>query len=195
MNTLVVNFVGGQGSGKSTMMANVFSWLKWNNVDCEMCTEFAKELVWENRKDTFKDELYIFAKQNHRLERCNGKVAVILTDRPLVMSIPYIDEYGESYSKEWKYNYKALVKQTASRYNNLYVMLNRVKPFNSNGRNETEEKAREFDYKFNKLLDELEVGYTIFDGHESSVNMIGSLIMQNITHNKNTNSELCDESN
>ena len=58
-NTLVVNLIGGQGSGKSTMMANLFSWLKWRNVDCEMCSEFAKELVWEERKQTFKDELYM----------------------------------------------------------------------------------------------------------------------------------------
>ena len=48
-NTIVVNFIGGQGSGKSSMMADLFAWLKWNMIDCEMCTEYAKDLVWENR--------------------------------------------------------------------------------------------------------------------------------------------------
>lgn len=28
------------------MMADIFAKLKWNNIDCEMCSEFAKELVY-----------------------------------------------------------------------------------------------------------------------------------------------------
>lgn len=179
-NTLVVNFVGGQGSGKSTMMANLFSWLKWHNIDAEMCTEFAKELVWENRKDTFKDELYIFAKQNHRLERCNGKVEVILTDRPLILSVPYIDEYGDNYEENWKQAYKDLVDETIQRYNNMYIYLNRVKPFNSNGRNETEERAREFDQHFRNILGNWCIQYDEFDGHENSVEGIGNLIISKL---------------
>ena len=49
------------------MAANIFAELKWMGIDCELVSEFAKELVWEKRNETFKDELYIFAKQNHRL--------------------------------------------------------------------------------------------------------------------------------
>ena len=136
-NTLVVNLIGGQGSGKSTMMANLFAQLKWNNVDCEMCSEFAKELVWENRHETFKDELYIFAKQNHRLFRCNGKVDVIITDRPLIMSIVYNRQYGNHKDYIWNTAYESIVYETFKKYRNLNIFLNRVKPFNPNGRNET----------------------------------------------------------
>ena len=71
-NTLIVNLFGGAGIGKSTLMARIFSELKVQGYDCEMVTEFAKDLVWEKRTETFKDELYIFAKQNHRLFRVNG---------------------------------------------------------------------------------------------------------------------------
>ena len=35
-------------SGKSTMAANVFSKLKMFGVNCELVTEFAKDLVWDN---------------------------------------------------------------------------------------------------------------------------------------------------
>ena len=77
-NTLVVNLIGGPGAGKSTTMAGVFSKLKSLGVDAEMVSEFAKELVWENRKDTMKDETYIFAKQAHRIFRVNGQVDVIV---------------------------------------------------------------------------------------------------------------------
>lgn len=92
-NTLVVNLIAAPSSGKSTLMADIFAKLKWMNIDCELVTEFAKDLVWEERTETFKDELYIFAKQNHRLFRVNGKVDVIITDRPLILTILYNNKY------------------------------------------------------------------------------------------------------
>ena len=88
-NTLVVNLLGGPGVGKSTLTAAIFAKLKDAGVDCEMASEFAKELVWEQRNETFKDELYIFAKQAHRLFRLNGKVDVVITDRPLILTCFY----------------------------------------------------------------------------------------------------------
>ena len=65
--TIVINLFGAPGAGKSTLMAELFASLKNAGVDCEMSPEFAKELVWEKRTRTFDDELYILAKQNHRL--------------------------------------------------------------------------------------------------------------------------------
>ena len=53
-NTLIVNLFGSQGSGKSTMMAGIFSKLKFLGYDCEMCPEFAKELVWEKQNGNFQ---------------------------------------------------------------------------------------------------------------------------------------------
>ncbi len=46
-DTLVVNLLGGPGSGKSTTAADVFARLKWQDINCELVTEFAKDLVWE----------------------------------------------------------------------------------------------------------------------------------------------------
>jgi len=178
--TLVVNLIGGQGTGKSTMMADLFAWLKWHNVDCEMCTEFAKELIWDQRQETFKDELYIFAKQNHRLFRCNGKVDVIITDRPLIMSVAYNRFYGNLENENWNKAYENLVIETSNQYNNLNIFLNRVKPFNPNGRNESEEIAKAFDMSFKNSLDELKINYMIYDGCEESVELIGNEILNTL---------------
>ena len=179
-NTLVVNLIGGQGAGKSTMMASLFAWLKGRGVDAEMCTEFAKELVWENRQETFKDELYIFAKQNHRLFRCDGKVDVIVTDRPLIMSVGYNRFYGDKENVLWNSAYETMVEQTFHQYRNLNIYLNRVKPFNENGRNETEEIAKDFDRCFKNLLDELDIGYYTYNGCEDSTDIIGELILKTL---------------
>ena len=57
--TLVVNLFGGPGTGKSTMMAGIFAKLKSLGYEC---LEFAKELVWENRLETFSDEAILIRK-------------------------------------------------------------------------------------------------------------------------------------
>ena len=64
-------------------------------------------------------------------------------------------------------------------------MLNRVKPFNPNGRNETEEQAKEFDKMFKEYLDMIDMPYIRLDGTESTVPIIGNLILNKINHERN----------
>lgn len=178
-NTIVVNLFGGQGTGKSTIMAGIFSKLKFMGYDCEMCPEFAKELVWENRMETFGDELYLFAKQSHRLFRLNGKVDVVITDRPLYMSIPYYRYYkGENET------YEKLVKETFDSYDNFNIFLIRKKPFNQNGRNETEEQSMEFDKMFKRYLDQDGYEYVTIDGVEESIEKICDMIVKLVDDQK-----------
>ena len=58
-NTLVINLFGGPGCGKSTTMARIFADLKIQGYNAEMVSEFAKDLVYEQRQETMKDELYL----------------------------------------------------------------------------------------------------------------------------------------
>lgn len=180
MRTVVVNIVGGQGAGKTNTMLSLAGWLKWREVETEISPEFAKECIWENRSETFKDEVYITAKQNHRLDRLIDKVRVVVTDRPLIMSIPYMDKYG-SYSDSFKDNYYNMVRELNNCYENIYVYLNRVRPYNPNGRNETEEQAKAFDREFRDLLEREEITYTEFDGCEESVPLIGQMVLDYIS--------------
>lgn len=178
-NTIVVNLIGGQGAGKSTMMAGLFSWLKWHGVDCEMCTEFAKDLVWEGRHETFADQIYIFGKQNHKLFRCNGKVDVIITDVALPMYIAYNNYYG-SRNESFNSAYNSLVMAEFNNYYNLNIYINRKKPYNPNGRNETEEQAKEFDKLFLKVLEDNNINYYTYDGLEKSIPEIGKVIVERL---------------
>lgn len=177
-NTIVVNLYGGQGTGKSTTMAGVFYYLKNHGVDCEMTPEFAKELVWEGRKETFQDELYLFAKQNHRLQRVNGKVDVVITDHPLLIGAVYNEYYKPIKDSDWNNTFSDLIWFTYNQYNNVDFMLERVKPYNPNGRNETEEEARSFDTKFKEYLNGYGVSYTTVPADEHAAEVIGETILK-----------------
>ena len=57
MKTTVINLIGSPGTGKSTIAAELFARMKWLGFDVELVSEYAKELVWEQRHETFKNEL------------------------------------------------------------------------------------------------------------------------------------------
>ena len=161
--TIIVNLLGGPGLGKSTTSALVFAKLKQAGIDCELVPEFAKDLVWEARHETFNDQIYLFGKQQHRISRLNGKVDVIITDSPLILNI----YYGS--------NNKPLINLVISevnKYNNRNYFLTRVKEYNPNGRNQTESEAREIDIELRSLLKKYKIKYKDIIGDKDAADEI-----------------------
>lgn len=154
MKTLVINLIGAPGTGKSTIASELFAKMKWGGYDVELVSEYAKELVWEERTETIKNEVYLFGKQHHRIFRLIGKVKYIITDRPLILSNLYNDVYGDK-SPE----FKNLVLHEVNKMDNFNILLERVKPYVSKGRNQTEEESGEFAKKIKLMLDSDNVGY------------------------------------
>ena len=143
-NALVINLFGGPGCGKSTTMARLFADLKTRGYNVEMVSEFAKDLVYEQRQETMKDELYIFAKQHHRLFRVCDKVDIIVTDRPLLLT----NIYAELYLPDdiFKEDLIRLVRTTFDNFNNLNIMLNRDGiEYKTEGRLQDLEQSKEID--------------------------------------------------
>jgi hypothetical protein len=171
-NTLVVNFFGGPGISKTTMMANCFANLKWDFIDCEISTEYAKDKVWEGSSHVLENQFYISAKQHHRLYNLNGKVKVILTDSPLLLGI----YYGKNEPKE----FKDMLLTYFNQFNNLNVLLTREKKYNPNGRLQTEEQSRQIDNEIIKILKTNSISYVTFPGKQESVIDIVKLIESKI---------------
>ena len=94
ISTIVVEFYGGPSSGKSEAMARLFSLLKQRHISGEMAPEYAKKWAYEGRQIDGLDEFYIFGKQVGAEAALLGKVAVVVTDRPVLMSSVYTDLYG-----------------------------------------------------------------------------------------------------
>ena len=169
MKTKVINIVGGPGAGKSTIASGVFNLLKMNRKEAELVNEYPKSLVWEERKRTFDDSLYLFAKQAHIQYSINGKVTYMVTDRPLIMSNMYHNFWmAQDWPNEWNEAFYKLVKQTWDLYDNQVYLINRVIAYESNGRNENEEEARVQDKLTKKWLDDYGIDYIIIDGDDNA---------------------------
>lgn len=173
MNTIVINLIGPPGTGKSTIASELFAKMKWKGYDVELVSEFAKELVWEERTETIKNEVYLFAKQHHRIFRLLGKVKYIITDRPLILSNLYNSVYGDN-SPE----FSNLVLHEVNKMKNLNILLERTKPYVEKGRNQTEEESQEFGLKIEKMLHENKVDYVVLKAVEGvSTQILDELIM------------------
>ena len=94
--TLIVNFFAGPGAGKTTCAWEVAAELKKRNIVTEYVPEYAKELVWDERLDlldgSFNNQMLLFQEQKRRLDRLVGKVDVVVTDSPLLLSVSYVQE-------------------------------------------------------------------------------------------------------
>lgn len=142
---LVVNFFGGPGSRKSTTRAKLFANLKVRGINCEEAPEYAKDIVWEERFNILNQQIYILAKQDHRLRRLDGKVDVAITDSPLVLS----SIYGKNESPE----FHAVVRQLFDSYRNFNVYLQRGEtPYNPAGRTQSLIEAKALDLEIADFL-------------------------------------------
>ncbi|MCK9155061.1 MAG: ATP-binding protein [Paludibacteraceae bacterium] len=160
MKTLVVNLYAGPGAGKSTMRAGIFERMKNRGYSCEEATEYAKDKTWENNSVVLQNQIYVFGKQHFRISRLLGKVDVVITDSPLLLSL----WYGKDLGKE----FKDLVISEYHKMWNLDIFVKRTKPYNPKGRGQTEEEANEIDKWLERTLPSLGVKCKEFEGDQKS---------------------------
>src|ERR1019366_3530915 len=89
--TLVINLFGSPGSGKSTLAADLFSEMKKHDYQVEMVREWVKLWAWEGRSMSYADQVIVFGNQVHEETSLYGKVDMIITDSPLILSGFYED--------------------------------------------------------------------------------------------------------
>lgn len=166
--TLVVNLFAGPGAGKSTGAAYIFSKLKMDGYDCEYVSEFAKDKVWENNGEVFKSQFYITGKQVFKIKRCCGKVDIIITDSPIAI--------GAQYLKDNEVMLGHAILEEFGKYNNLNLFINRVKKYNPNGRNQTEDEAKEIDERMKWWLQLHDIPFELIDGNEEGYKTAVELI-------------------
>lgn len=168
---LVVNLFGAPGAGKSTGAAYIFAKLKMAGYNAEYVPEFAKDKAWEENDAVFQNQLYIFGKQSFRISRLRDKVDVVVTDGPILNSAFYNnnDALGAAFS--------GVVRREFCRYDNFNIFVNRVKPYNPNGRFQTEAESDDMSGKIRDFLTlEMDIPYYVIDGNEQGYDSMLALI-------------------
>lgn len=165
--TYVINLYGSPGTGKSTTAAYLFALMKNAKMSVELVTEFAKDLTWESRHKTLTNQIYIFGKQHNRMHRLQGKVDFIITDCPLVLS----DYYSRKY-QDGSELFSALIQEEVNKYHNINIFLNRVKDYDPNGRNQTEEESDAMSIEIKDLLTKLGMKFYVYDADPNLPHML-----------------------
>lgn len=181
---LVVNLVGGPGSGKSTTAAGVFHKLKILGYNCEYVSEAAKDFTWEERHVAISVQPYVFGKQLIRMERVVSKVDVVITDCPLVLC----SYYGQ-FLHPGKYPdtfYDCVHEIATNNFNNMYYFVERVKKYNPSGRNQTEDEANSVSADLKFLMDHVwGIPFQNIPGNEAAVDHIVKDIVNVLSVPKN----------
>lgn len=159
----VINLFAGPCGGKSTLASAIYVELKKAGYNVELCSEYAKNLVYENRMDVLaKEQLYIFANQNHMLQRLeNNNLDYAICDSPIILSIIYNQSKNIS-----KSTFNNLVMQVFNSYNNMNFFIERGDyKYSLEGRIHTLEQAIEIDRKIKSLLDKKKITYYAVDNN------------------------------
>ena len=135
---MIINLYGGPGTGKSTTAAHLFALMKHKGMSCELVTEFAKDLTWEDRQTCLSNQVYVLGEQHRRLERVKNKVDYVITDSPLLLSCVYA-------TGPLAREICSLSKRMHYLNHTFDVFLERVKPYDPVGRNQSEKQAKEID--------------------------------------------------
>lgn len=160
----VINLFGGPGAGKSTTAAGLFFRMKNFGLNVELVTEYAKDLTWEDRQKLLgDDQLYVFAKQQRRLNRLKGKVDYVVTDSPLLLGLAYCKTTDPNHLPN-------LIKEVFDQYDNYNFFINRGnKPYQPIGRNQTSQEAQLLDKHILSTLDQEGVEFVEVDFEHADI--------------------------
>lgn len=171
--TTVINLFGGPGSGKSTIAAGLFYELKKRGYEVEMVREWVKQWAWEGKEMTYKDQMVVFGHQVLEETALYGKVDIIITDSPLILSSFYEGiNYKSHYLVPAAKKIMELAEKDKVNYWNL--LIKRSWPYQSKGRFQTEAQADDLEKKMEQFLKSHSLTYE----HVTSVDDILLEIMQ-----------------
>ena len=167
----VINFFGGPGMGKSTASAGLFYLMKRHNLNCEYVTEYAKELVWEERFNILEgDQLYILARQHRHIDRLRGKVDYVVTDSPLLLSAIYADHNrhrsGLFATAQGLALFRSLVLELTAKFDNrnFFLLTERFR-YRKEGRIQDERQSMALDESIFDFLVSRRIAFSLVDGN------------------------------
>ena len=129
-----INLFGSAGAGKSTTAAGLFYEMKRHWIEAEYIQEYAKELIWANSSHMLSEQNYIFAEQEHRLNRLREKVSIAIADSPLLLSSFYAPPaYPEAFHQSVFHFFES--------YDNINIFVKRSHEYSLSGRMQNSQES------------------------------------------------------
>jgi len=142
MSTVLINFIGEPGSGKSTLGAQIFTELKIRGYNVEFVNEFVKTWTYTNRKVDKFGQYHIFGMETENQSRLFNKVDYIIADSPVLLTSFYQRYYwgSDTLINPVKEFYKNAEEEGVKTCN---ILIDRKFDYNQKGRFQTEEESIE----------------------------------------------------
>lgn len=149
----VINLFAGPGAGKSTLAAGLFYNMKSLGYRAELVTEVAKDYTYERAGVKLNNQLYMLAKQEHRLRRIADQVDYAVNDSPLLLGLAY-----GSAEIPWL---AEAVKGAFHQYDNVNFFVDRCShEYQEYGRNQSAAEAAQLDAAILNILNECDEWFT-----------------------------------
>ena len=185
VKTYVINIIGAPGVGKTTISALLFARLKLRGYICEYVQEYAKKLVWIKDFDSLNNQYHVTKKQYELLQQIDGHVNFIVTDGPLIHGI-YYNKYNKDNISNIEKTEKYIL-DSFNKFNNINIVLDRVnRKYETEGRIQTEDEAKDIDIILKHLLKINSIKYVNYPAEESSLNDIIEFIVKFVEKDDNT---------
>ena len=170
--TLVVNLFAGPGAGKTTCAWEIASELKKCGFEAEYVSEYAKEFVWDNKFEmldgSVENQKIIFTEQSRRVNRLIGRVDVIVTDSPTLLSALYTNSYSEKFEKQ-------ILKDFTNNKENFNIFIERGHTFQQTGRIHNLAQSCEIDRNIKRFLSNNNICYESYN-HNTIRNAVNSIL-------------------
>lgn len=170
--TKVINLFGGPNTGKSTTAAGLFYVMRLEQYDCELVTEYPKELVLNKQFDILSQQALVTQEQFRRQFIFDGKTDYIITDSPTVLGAYYMRNGSRSLKK-------FLIDQFNESDNlNFFLENDGDIPFKTNGRHLSSEESKIASRDIRSMLDDNNIPYHTIKTILSEGNVYESHISQ-----------------
>jgi len=183
--SLIINFFGGPGIGKSTQANGLFTEMKKNHMNVEITYEFPKLVCWEENFSAIKDQFYITANQHRNISRLHGKVSYIIVDSPIILGLVYKDRYSVNpeypaifYDDSFDYFVMNLFKK----YESLNILLKRDNDvFDETGRFQGLNESYKIDTEIKEMLVKNDIPFIEFEVNHSTPTDIFNYVKEKYT--------------
>lgn len=157
--TKIINLIGGPGSKKSLVSADIILQLHLQNKSVEHLADYARYLVWQRDFEMLKNQYHIAHKQYKVLKMIDGEVQYIVVEGSLPQILYYNRNHKDNICDMNKTELQ--IKNWYNEFDNINIFVERDdSDYIQAGRFQTKDQAKEVDFAMINILKKNNIPFT-----------------------------------